>query len=92
MAKSPLQATALAHPNIAFIKYWGNRNDQLRLPLTGSISMALDGLETVTRVSFDPDLTADRFILNGTEQSGAALNRVFRGQTGYQNKSVAQIL
>ena len=76
MANSPLQATALAHPNIAFIKYWGNRDDQLRLPLTGSLSMALDGLETVTRVSFDPDLTADRFILNGTEQSGAALDRV----------------
>jgi len=76
MAKSPLHATALAHPNIAFIKYWGNRDDQLRLPMTGSLSMALAGLETVTRVSFDPDLTADRFILNGTEQSGAALNRV----------------
>jgi len=69
-------ATALAHPNIAFIKYWGNRDDQLRLPLTGSLSMALAGLETATRVSFDPDLTADRFILNGMEQSGAALDRV----------------
>ena len=76
MANSPLHATALAHPNIAFIKYWGNRDDQLRLPLTGSLSMALAGLETVTRVSFDPDLTADSFILNGMEQSGAALNRV----------------
>ena len=76
MITAKLQATALAHPNIAFIKYWGNRNDQLRLPLTGSLSMALDGLETVTRVSFDPDLAADRFILNGMEQSGAALDRV----------------
>jgi diphosphomevalonate decarboxylase len=76
MITAKLQATALAHPNIAFIKYWGNRNDQLRLPLTGSLSMELDGLDTVTRVSFDPDLTADRFILNGTEQSGAALDRV----------------
>ena len=76
MITAKLQATALAHPNIAFIKYWGNRNDQLRLPLTGSLSMALDGLETVTSVIFDPDLTADRFILNGMEQSGAALNRV----------------
>ena len=70
------QATALAHPNIAFIKYWGNRDDQLRLPLTGSLSMALDGLDTVTRVSFKPDMTTDRFILNGLEQSGAALERV----------------
>ncbi len=69
-------ATALAHPNIAFIKYWGNRDDQLRLPLTGSLSMALDGLNTVTQVSFDSDLTADHLILNGMEQSGAALNRV----------------
>lgn len=71
-----LHATALAHPNIAFIKYWGNRDDQLRLPLTGSLSMALDGLDTVTRVNFNPDLTTDRFILNGLEQSGAALERV----------------
>ena len=76
MNGSPFQATALAHPNIALIKYWGNRDDQLRLPLTGSLSMALDGLDTVTRVCFDPDLAADRFILNGMEQSGAALNRV----------------
>ncbi|HOO52428.1 MAG TPA: diphosphomevalonate decarboxylase, partial [Alphaproteobacteria bacterium] len=50
MNGSPFQATALAHPNIALIKYWGNRDDQLRLPLTGSLSMALDGLDTVTRV------------------------------------------
>ena len=71
-----LYATALAHPNIAFIKYWGNSDDQLRLPLTGSLSMALDGLDTVTRVNFNPDLTTDRFILNGLEQSGAALERV----------------
>ena len=71
-----LHATALAHPNIAFIKYWGNRDDQLRLPLTGSLSMALDGLDTVTQVNFNPDLTTDRFILNGMEQSGATLNRV----------------
>ena len=76
MITAKLQATALAHPNIAFIKYWGNRNDQLRLPLTGSLSMALDGLDTVTRVSFDPDLAADCFILNGMERSGTALDRV----------------
>jgi diphosphomevalonate decarboxylase len=28
-------ATAQAHPNIAFIKYWGNRDHQLRLPSNG---------------------------------------------------------
>jgi diphosphomevalonate decarboxylase len=45
-------ATALANPNIAFIKYWGNRDQELRLPVSGSISMNLDGLFTRTTVSF----------------------------------------
>ncbi len=27
---------ALAHPNIALIKYWGNRDNTLRLPANGS--------------------------------------------------------
>jgi len=32
-------AIAQASPNIAFIKYWGNRDNTLRLPANGSISM-----------------------------------------------------
>ncbi|MEA4811288.1 MAG: diphosphomevalonate decarboxylase [Anaerolineaceae bacterium] len=69
-------ATALAHPNIAFIKYWGNRDHALRIPQNGSISMNLSGLETRTAVHFDPKLTADRFTLNGKAQTGPALARV----------------
>jgi diphosphomevalonate decarboxylase len=57
--------TARANPNIAFIKYWGNRNDTLRLPANGSISMNLDGLETSTCVQFDESLSADRIMING---------------------------
>jgi diphosphomevalonate decarboxylase len=45
-------ATAIANPNPAFIKYWGNRNDTLRIPSNGSISMNLDGLYTRTTGSF----------------------------------------
>ncbi len=45
--------TAIAHPNIAFIKYWGNRDEALRLPSNGSISMNLAGLETRTTVRVD---------------------------------------
>lgn len=71
-------ATARACSNIAFIKYWGNRNSALRLPANGSISMNLDGLETVTTVRFDPALPADRLILDGREQGGEALARVSR--------------
>lgn len=69
-------ATAIAHPNIAFIKYWGNQDEALRLPLTGSISMNLDGLFTSTTVSPDENLTTDSFWLDGVSQSGPALDRV----------------
>lgn len=69
-------ATALAHPNIAFIKYWGNRDQTLRLPLNGSLSMNLDGLQTVTSIHFDPSLSADLLILDGEQVSGAGLLRV----------------
>ena len=69
-------ATAIAHPNIAFIKYWGNRDHTLRLPENGSISMNLEELITRTRVTFDPALPADIFDLNGVRQTGAALQRV----------------
>jgi diphosphomevalonate decarboxylase len=69
-------ATAQAHPNIAFIKYWGNRDNALRLPANGSISMNLDGLYTRTTVSFQPSLALDEFVLNGREMTGHALERV----------------
>ena len=71
-------ATAIANPNIAFIKYWGNRDQNLRLPVNGSISMNLDSLFTRTRVSFSPDLIGDSLILDGAVQSGASLTRVSR--------------
>lgn len=35
-------AKAISTPNIAFIKYWGNRNQELRLPANDSFSMTLD--------------------------------------------------
>ncbi len=69
-------ATAQAHPNIAFIKYWGNRDDVLRLPMNGSISMNLAGLTTRTAVSFQHSLAMDELIINGHEVTGAGLNRV----------------
>ena len=69
-------ATAVACPNIAFIKYWGNRNDALRLPANGSISMNLAGLETRTSVEFDPALAEDEFTLQGIRQTGEPRIRV----------------
>lgn len=69
-------ATAQANPNIAFIKYWGNSDNILRLPSNGSISMNLDELYTRTTVSFQPSLSFDKLIINGHEVRGAGLDRI----------------
>lgn len=68
--------TAQANPNIAFIKYWGNRDNTLRLPVNGSISMNLEGLYTRTTVNFASSLKFDKLNINGNEIKGAGLNRV----------------
>jgi diphosphomevalonate decarboxylase len=69
-------AIAQAFANIAFIKYWGNRDNELRIPMNGSISMNLDGLFTRTTVSFQPSLPFDQLIINGHEIMGAGRDRV----------------
>lgn len=74
---SNFSATAVAFANIAYIKYWGNRDQRLRLPVNGSISMNLSGLFARTQVTFDPSLCCDDFLnLNGRTESAAALRRV----------------
>ena len=69
-------AKAAAHPNIAFVKYWGNRDHDLRIPANSSISMNLAGLETQTTVSFDTNLDADHLTINGELAEESALARV----------------
>ena len=70
------RATALAHPNIAFIKYWGNTDHLQRLPANPSLSMNLADLYTVTTVAFEAALTEDLLIINGTSVTGPGLARV----------------
>jgi len=72
----PFSSTAVSHPNIAFIKYWGNRDNTLRLPSNGSISMNLDGLFTRTTVTFSPSAQTDSLLLNNRPVTGPGLNRV----------------
>ncbi|NPA06979.1 MAG: diphosphomevalonate decarboxylase [Chloroflexi bacterium] len=72
------RATALAHPNIALIKYWGNRDPYWRWPANGSFSFNLAGLWTRTQVHFRPDLAHDVLWLHGERQGGDALRRVVR--------------
>jgi diphosphomevalonate decarboxylase len=69
-------ASAIAFANIAFIKYWGNRDEALRLPVNGSISMNLAGLETRTSVTFSGSNQADSLTLNGLPTTGTAFERV----------------
>src|ERR1035437_5572253 len=71
-----LSATAVANPNLAFIKYWGNQDNTLRLPANGSISMNLAGLITQTCVNFDPTLKGDTLTLNGIISTGKSLHRM----------------
>jgi diphosphomevalonate decarboxylase len=72
---NPSSATALAHPNIAFIKYWGNRDNALRLPSNGSISMNLNGLFTRTTVTFNSS-QRDSLLINDHPVLGKGLERV----------------
>ena len=70
-----LSATGAACANIAFIKYWGDRDRALRLPANGSISMNLDGLFTRTEAAFNPSLHRDLLSINGRSIKGAGLVR-----------------
>ncbi|SER53647.1 diphosphomevalonate decarboxylase [Propionibacterium cyclohexanicum] len=73
----PGRATAVAHANIALIKYWGKADETLVLPRTSSLSLTLDGLATTTTVTFT-GARSDSLSLDGEEQSGEALRRVSR--------------
>lgn len=59
-----MKATAVAPANIAFIKYWGKKDENLRLPENGSISMNLSNLHTTTAVEFSQYFTADSVEIN----------------------------
>jgi diphosphomevalonate decarboxylase len=67
---------AIAHPNIALIKYWGDLDPDLHIPANSSISMNLDELYTRTSVSFDPSLNRDNFTLDGRQIEASSLERV----------------
>jgi len=72
-----MEATALAHPNVALIKYWGKRDVAMNLPAVGSLSLTLGGLRTQTMVRFDATLQSDQLLLNG-KPDDRALSRVSR--------------
>jgi diphosphomevalonate decarboxylase len=70
------KATAVANPNIAFIKYWGKTDDVLNLPANPSLSMNLAALTTATTVEFRPGLPGDLVTIDGEPATGQAQGRV----------------
>ncbi|MFZ8764242.1 MULTISPECIES: diphosphomevalonate decarboxylase [Enterococcus] len=69
---------ARAYTNIALIKYWGKKDEELILPMNNSLSLTLDAFYTETTVSFDPALQADTFLLDGQLQNTAATAKISR--------------
>ncbi len=62
-----MKKTAIAPANIAFIKYWGKKDDVLRIPLNSSLSMNLSGAYTTTTVEFSSVYTRDSVeLVDGT--------------------------
>jgi diphosphomevalonate decarboxylase len=69
-------ATAVAHPNIALIKYWGKRDEKLMIPYVDSLSMTLDVYPTTTTVRLDPRARTDSVMLDGSAAEGEQRQRV----------------
>lgn len=72
------KATAIAPTNIAFTKYWGKKDEILRLPENGSIAMCLSNLLTTTTVEFSPDFKKDEIIINGGGVEEGEATRVIK--------------
>jgi diphosphomevalonate decarboxylase len=73
-----MKATAVAHPNIALVKYWGKRDTERILPHNGSLSMTLGGHSATTTVEFSGERTEDAAQLDGRRLEGAALGRIVK--------------
>ena len=71
-----MKATAKAHPIQGLIKYHGMRNEELRLPYHDSISVCTAPSHTTTTVEFDPDLSADRYVVDGEDVEGRGAERI----------------
>ncbi len=72
-----MKATARAHPNIALVKYWGKRDEELLLPFQGSLSMTLGGLSAITTVEFGAG-REDAAKLDGRWLEGSELAKITR--------------
>ena len=61
---------ARAYVNFALIKYWGKKNEKLRLPFQASLSFTIDKLFTDTKVTVNKKLIKDKITINGISDEG----------------------
>ncbi|PIO03737.1 diphosphomevalonate decarboxylase [Candidatus Micrarchaeota archaeon CG10_big_fil_rev_8_21_14_0_10_54_18] len=72
-------ATVEATPNIAVVKYWGKRDEELMLPNNGSLSFTMDEtLKTRTTLAFSPEFKEDEAWINGEKLDEKALKKVIK--------------
>lgn len=70
MSTPRIAITCSAPVNIAVLKYWGKRDEDLLLPVNSSLSATLhqEDLKTTTSIVADSAFDADRIFLNGKEE------------------------
>ncbi|MFX1308208.1 MAG: diphosphomevalonate decarboxylase [Promethearchaeota archaeon] len=82
-----MKSSAIAHSNIALIKYWGNWNKvspELNIPLNDSVSMTKYGLsenihlQTHTTIEFSEDFKENEAILNEQFLKGRDMERILK--------------
>lgn len=82
-----MKSSAIAHSNIALIKYWGNWNKvspELNIPLNDSVSMTKYGfsenihLQTHTTIEFSKDFKENMAILNDNILIGRDMERILK--------------
>ncbi|WP_283587734.1 diphosphomevalonate decarboxylase [Limosilactobacillus viscerum] len=69
-------ATAKAHTNIALVKYWGKKDQDMIIPQTDSLSLTLDEFYTTTKVTFDDQLSSDQVSINSNLLGDQASQKV----------------
>lgn len=70
--------TAIAHPNLAVVKYWGKADPALNIPANSSLSVNLGSARTTTSVCFTAELAADVVTINAAPAEARSCARVTR--------------
>lgn len=74
MSNTP-HARAVAHPNIALVKYWGKASVARNIPAVASLSITLDGLTSDTRIELH-DGPDDTVYLNNAPATPGVASRI----------------